>query len=118
MTKECLNTARAIVGFSKMLDKNNLASHTIMVHKNVDDSDVYNLLAKSFSTKVDNNIKDNAIVLMNDNCLLMKMGDKFYLFNAKIGAAATSPDSNVVHVWANYSESIKMDDFVELGGNA
>ena len=115
MTKECLNSTRAVMAFSKMLDKNNLASHTIMVHKNVDDSDVYNLLAKSFSTKVDDNIKDNSIVLMNDNCILMKMGDKFYLFNAKIGALATSTDAKTVHVWCNYAESIKMEDFIELG---
>ena len=120
MTQDCLKTANALVVLAHIMLKDSktkvLITEPIMVHKDVADGDVNSFIRMAAKMDVDDKWKDNAIVCMNDDCICMKGTDnKFYLFNAKVSMMSMTDDSNTMHVWCDYTQDIKKDDFVELG---
>lgn len=120
MTQDCLKTTNALIVLAHIMLKDSkdkvLITEPIMVHKDVTDGDVHGFIKVASKMDVDKDWKDNAIVLMNDDCICMKGTDgKFYLFNAKVSMMSMVNDSNTMHVWCDYKQDIKMEDFIALG---
>ena len=120
MTQDCLKTTNALIVLAHIMlkdtDNKVLITEPIMVHKDVDDGDIHAFMKLAAKIDVNDKWKENAIVAMNEKCVCMKGGDgKFYLFNATISMMSMTDDSNTMHVWCDYTQDIKKDDFVELG---
>jgi hypothetical protein len=64
-------------------DKSKLIAQNLYVHKDVKDDDVISFAKTAIKFPI-KNYAENAIVLMNDNCVCFYQAGNYYLFNAKV----------------------------------